>query len=441
MSRMLQALRNLEAKNPAREDSAADAGANADQRGTPTTIATIVLDNPILRALHAHAVHTQAAPPAERRTSDRRTSDRHATERPEMDRRKSRPVETSTDHGDYQEHTLSTETVMLHEPVVAHDFTSNAWTEYLRTGDSLPSSTIPDLNAAELPVAAPIAGSPPAPPVAARMEFAPTILPNPSVSPSVNPSVRPSPNPLPLAAETPVVEPTSRSNAAPSPAALPSLTLPTARREATALERAVRKNLSDAVRAAPYRQLAERLARELRPGSGNCLLFTGVGAHSTADEMLAHVAAALAEAREDVLLVDADFARGGLSKSLGCGQVPGLAEVVSQQRDWRELLVATASEHLYLLPAGQLGLANPALAADELARMLEQSERQFRAVLVDGGATGDLISQALARLCDATYFVIRLGSTDAPEAQSALERYRSLGARVLGCVATNVPAR
>ena len=157
--------------------------------------------------------------------------------------------------------------------------------------------------------------------------------------------------------------------------------------------------------------------------------------------MLAHAAFALAEAGDEILLVDADFARGGLSKGLGNAHSPGLAEIVSQRREWREMLVATATEHLYLLPAGQLGLANPAAAADELAKLLEQAERQFRIVLVDGGATGDLISQALARLCDATYFVIRLGSTDAPEAQSALERYRSLGARVLGCVATNVPAK
>jgi Mrp family chromosome partitioning ATPase len=413
---MLQALRNLEAKNPAREKTANAAGETPEQRGTPTTIAAIVLDNPILRALHA--IHSQSDASCGTPSADARETDRRQT-----DLRKSRPVETSTDHGDYHEHTLSTETVMLHDPLVAHDFTSNAWTEYLRTGDNLPPLNSPPRGTAGPSVTAPT--------FAAPAVAAPTFT---ESAAALAPAAER--RELPFAAELTATELTAADLSVAEP--LATSPLPTARREATALERAVRKNLSDAARAAPYRQLAERLAREIRPGNGNCLLFTGVGTQSTADEMLAHVAAALAEAQDDVLLVDADFARSGLSKGLGCGQAMGLAEVVSQRHDWRELLVATASEHLYLLPAGQLGLSNPAAAADELAKLLEQAERQFHSVLVDGGAAGDLISQALARLCDATYFVIRLGSTDAPEAQSALERYRSLGARVLGCVATNV---
>ena len=213
---------------------------------------------------------------------------------------------------------------------------------------------------------------------------------------------------------------------------------PVLRAEATALERAARKNLSDVERCGPYRQLVDRLRQEFRSLNGSCLLFTGIGISSSADELLIHTAMALAEAGEPILLIDADVARGKLSRALGSEKLPGLAEVVSQRRQWQELLQGTATERLFLLPAGQLGLANPAAAADETAKLLEQAEREFGIVLIDGGGAGDLLALTLGRLCDATYFVVRLGATDAIEAREALRRYRSLGARVLGCIATNV---
>ena len=37
---------------------------------------------------------------------------------------------------------------------------------------------------------------------------------------------------------------------------------------------------------------------------------------------------------------------------------------------------------------------------------------------------------------DATYFVVRLGATEARAAQGALKAFRGSGARVMGCVAT-----
>jgi Mrp family chromosome partitioning ATPase len=62
-------------------------------------------------------------------------------------------------------------------------------------------------------------------------------------------------------------------------------------------------------------------------------------------------------------------------------------------------------------------------------------ESEFPLVLFDGGQSNGPLLLPLARACDATYFVIRLGTTDAKEAQLALKNYRSAGARVMGCVA------
>jgi len=57
-------------------------------------------------------------------------------------------------------------------------------------------------------------------------------------------------------------------------------------------------------------------------------------------------------------------------------------------------------------------------------------------VLIDGGRTPDRGVSALAPLADATYFVVQLGAVETFAAQAALRELRSLGARVLGSIAT-----
>ncbi len=69
--------------------------------------------------------------------------------------------------------------------------------------------------------------------------------------------------------------------------------------------------------------------------------------------------------------------------------------------------------------------------------MLQTLESEYRLVLIDGGRTSELAAATLARLSDATYFVIRLGQTEASLAQAAVRDFRAAGARVLGCIATS----
>jgi Mrp family chromosome partitioning ATPase len=101
------------------------------------------------------------------------------------------------------------------------------------------------------------------------------------------------------------------------------------------------------------------------------------------------------------------------------------------------LLRPTAFEFLSVLPFGQARLADPAAAANRFAAILQSLEESHRLVLIDGGRSSELAAATLARLADATYFVIRLGETEAAQAQAALRDFRAAGARVLGCIATS----
>jgi hypothetical protein len=213
-----------------------------------------------------------------------------------------------------------------------------------------------------------------------------------------------------------------------APAASPTRTI-------TLFEHRIRETLLHPARSRPFADLVQRLRQDFRGNQKRSLLFTGIGLASRGDEMLAHVAALFAQEGERVLLIDADFERTGLTAGFGAGTVGGLQNVLIAPRTWQDHVVPTAFENLAFLPTGR-GNLNAATASDALSSLIPKVEAEFPLVLIDGGQSSGSLLAPLARSCDATYFVIRLGTTDAKEAQAALKQFRGAGARVMGCVAT-----
>lgn len=218
-----------------------------------------------------------------------------------------------------------------------------------------------------------------------------------------------------------------RVSAFPPAAAIPA-------RSMTLFEHRIHETLMHPARSRPFAELVERLRQDFRGSQERSLLFTDIGPASRGDEMLAHVAALFAEQGTRVLLVDADFERAGLTAGFEAGTSGGLQNALAAPRTWRDHVLPTSLANLSLLPAGRSNL-NLEAAAAALTSFLPQLESEFPLVLFDGGQSNGPLLLPLARTCDATYFVIRLGTTDAKEAQLALRNYRSAGARVMGCVA------
>ena len=218
----------------------------------------------------------------------------------------------------------------------------------------------------------------------------------------------------------------------PVPASAPQPVTPV--RSATLFEHRIRESLLHPARSRPFAELVQRLRLDFRGNPERSLLFTGIGLASRGDEMLAHVAALFAEQGEKVLLVDADFERAGLTAGFGAGTLGGLQNAIVAPRNWQDHLLTTSFPNLSFLPTGR-GNVTVAGAADTLASLVPKLEAEFPLVLIDGGQSTGSILMPLARACDTTYFVIRLGATDAKEAQGALTTFRAAGARVMGCVA------
>ena len=207
-------------------------------------------------------------------------------------------------------------------------------------------------------------------------------------------------------------------------------------RPASALERTVRRTLADPQRSEAYRQIAARILGESAELNARSLVLVGVGTQSDTHELLLHVAAVLAEEGREVLLIDADLASRRLSAALDFPDGRGLAEILLDELPPHRLIQATAIEGVSMLPGGKRSLSLDG-RANRLSSLIDDLESKTRLILIDGGRTSDPAALAVARLAGGAYFVVRLGATDAAEAQAALRQFRQSPARVLGCIATS----
>lgn len=252
--------------------------------------------------------------------------------------------------------------------------------------------------------------------------------------------------PQPLFAVSKVATATLAPTAVPPAVLLPAFSMPLdaaptpvpAARAPSSAERAARRALSEPHRRQPIRDLADRLRQDAHETGSRTMLFVGIGDESATHAALLHIAALLAEEGGRVLLIDGDLAQRSLTLELEAVQQTGLSDLVSANVPAaNDLIQPTAFQRLAFLPAGtQRQTALPS-AGDRLARILGELTGSYDLLLIDGGRSSDAAASVLARLADATYVVVQLGTVEASAAQAALRDLRSSGARVLGCVATS----
>ena len=219
------------------------------------------------------------------------------------------------------------------------------------------------------------------------------------------------------------------------PAAIPE-PIETPARTASALERTVRRTLADPQRSEAYRQIAARISSQAAELNARSLVLVGVGTQSDTHELLLHVAAVLADEGREVLLIDTDLSSRRLSAALDFPDGRGLAEILVDELPPHSLIQPTAIVGVSVLPGGKRSL-NLDGRANRLSSLIDDLESKSRLILIDGGRASDPAALAVARLAGGAYFVVRLGATDAGEAQAALRQFRQSPARVLGCIATS----
>src|SRR5438105_1887912 len=159
----------------------------------------------------------------------------------------------------------------------------------------------------------------------------------------------------------------------------------------------------------------------------------------------ANLAITMALSGARTLLIDCDLRRGALREAFGIPSKIGFSEVLKQEVNWREVVVPTACETLFVLPRGKT-LSQPSehLLRESTEALLKEIYQYYDYVIIDSSpvlAADDTTS--LAPKIDATLFVVRLSYTSARLTKKGLEllygRQVNVPGVILNFVDTSLP--
>jgi len=175
------------------------------------------------------------------------------------------------------------------------------------------------------------------------------------------------------------------------------------------------------------------------------LLVTSAVPSEGKSTISANLAITLALSGAKTLLIDGDLRRGTIREAFGLSSKLGLAEVIKQEANWREVIVPTHYPSLFVLPRGK-ALSQPSehLLRDSTDTLLKELYHQYDYVVIDSSpvlAADDTTS--LAPKIDATLMVVRLSYTSARLVRKSLEllynRQVNVPGVILNFVDTSLP--
>lgn len=189
-----------------------------------------------------------------------------------------------------------------------------------------------------------------------------------------------------------------------------------------------------------YRQLRTNVLSRLSPEHGSMVWISPTGSEPLSDHLV-ELASALAESCEgEVLLVDANFHAGALTRRFNMAEKSGLADVLAKKIQAHGAGHETAVARVRVLPKGAETARTSRPSSDaEWKSLLTSLKERYRYVLVDAPGVEEPHCLSLAKAADAAFLAIALDHTPRETVQEALEHLHLHKARVAGCVITNAP--
>jgi len=185
------------------------------------------------------------------------------------------------------------------------------------------------------------------------------------------------------------------------------------------------------------RGLRSMLEDVMSGAHNNVLMFTSPLPSMGKSFVSLNLAVLLAQSGKRILLIDADYQRGQLHKSLGLDMGPGLPEVVRGQSELKETVKGTRVDNLYCIPRGYSGDAgNREMPTDrEFGAFIRVVAPRFDIVIID---TPPVLSvstaAALGKHAGSSILIVKEGEVKEPQLAEALKRLTFSGVRVNGCI-------
>ena len=185
------------------------------------------------------------------------------------------------------------------------------------------------------------------------------------------------------------------------------------------------------------RGLRSMLEDVMADADNNVLMFTSPLPSMGKSFLSMNLAVLVAQSGKKVLLIDADYQRGQLHKSLGLAVGPGLPEVVRGKSELKETVKATSVPNLYCIPRGYSGGTNSTdMPSDkEFGAFLNVVAPRFDICIIDTPPVLSVSTAAsLGKHAGSTIMVVKEGEVKEPQLNEALKRLNFSGVRVSGCI-------
>lgn len=153
------------------------------------------------------------------------------------------------------------------------------------------------------------------------------------------------------------------------------------------------------------------------------------------------LAASLAEAGQETLLIDADIRKSVMVTRYELDQdVFGLSQFLSGQKDMDDVLYHTNLENLDVIFSGPYS-PNPAELLEEpgFKKLVQGVREEYDFVIIDTPPITSVIDAAIvAKECDGAALVIESGTISYRTAQRVMKQLEKSGCRILGAVLNKV---
>ena len=172
------------------------------------------------------------------------------------------------------------------------------------------------------------------------------------------------------------------------------------------------------------------------------IVVTSANAHEGKSTVSATLARVLADAGEQVVLIDADLRRPSLARVFDHDGGLGLSQLLAGQVGLRDILHGTDQVNLSLITAGRTP-PNPSelLGSVRMKQLVDHLARDHVVILDAPPLLPVTDAGVLAAQCDGALFVFAVGRTHKDQARLAARMMGRVGGRVLGVVLNLAPRR
>jgi succinoglycan biosynthesis transport protein ExoP len=228
----------------------------------------------------------------------------------------------------------------------------------------------------------------------------------------------------------------------PNLAIIPHLVFPAGKHDAEEMpELVVHKNDHPAA-AESYRGLRTTILFSSPEQAPRVLLVTSSMPLEGKTLTSANLAAVMAKAEQDVLLVDADLRRPSLHELLQVPAEPGLSNFLVGDVDDLPF-VTTPVPNLFLVPSGKIP-PHPSelLGSDRMTKFLDLAKGRFGRIIIDSPPLMSVTDAAiLGTLVDGVILVIKAETVPRKAVMEARDQLLGVNARILGAVLNDVPIK